>query len=514
MRGAATTTTILLRITYRTTTLQKTFVAASQTAFTETSRGKRRSRKARSRVLSALMSPNHPGKRGVSQAKKRYVRNPNLPFVSRELFTKARLTDDEEKQLSAESYEEVLKAKANAIEGLLRPFYDGGDEDEKKKKTKSRIEFEVFASPKLKHFRQRVRFGICEQQQHREQQLLSEEEEKGKFDYCIFERSEITRIETKFDIASESLQAIMNKLREALNEDDRFQSLREGRLSAVTFHENRKSTECVVTLWRGEPFREDFAKVSGLLAKEIGVKAIVGRTKGDRRVSNDSTEDFVVEEMEIKDNESGTGRVLRYKQPEGSFSNPNGDIAEMTANWLCRAMETDEIAAQTARSFVELYCGNMNHGCYLAKYFPRGKVIGVERDENLCRAAEVNLEMNSIENGTIINAPAEIVARRFLSRLRKKKRGEENIEGEEYPFTEKDFFLVDPPRAGLDEITLDLAREFKDIIYISCDARSLARDLGEKKLSETHRVKRLAAFDHFPWHADFLEVVCQLEKKE
>ena len=161
MRGAATTTTILLRITYRTTKTQKTFVAASQT-FTETSRGKRRSRKARSRVLSALMSPNPNGKRGVSQAKKRYVRNPNLPFVSRELFTKARLTDDEEKQLSAESYEEVLKAKANAIEGLLRPFYDGGDEDEKKKKTKSRIEFEVFASPKLKHFRQRVRFGICE----------------------------------------------------------------------------------------------------------------------------------------------------------------------------------------------------------------------------------------------------------------------------------------------------------------------------------------------------------------
>ena len=99
------------------------------------------------------------------------------------------------------------------------------------------------------------------------------------------------------------------------------------------------------------------------------------------------------------------------------------------------------------------------------------------------------------------------------SRLRKKKQGEDKIEGEEYPFTENDFILVDPPRAGLDEITLDLVREFKDVIYISCDARSLARDLGERKLSETHRVKRLAAFDHFPWHADFLEVVCQLEKK-
>ena len=124
------------------------------------------------------MSPNPNGKRGVSQAKKRYVRNPNLPFVSRELFTKARLTDDEEKQLSTESYEEVLKAKASAIEGLLRPFYDGGDEDEKKKKTKSRIEFEVFASPKLKHFRQRVRFGICEQQQHRENNYYQRKKRK------------------------------------------------------------------------------------------------------------------------------------------------------------------------------------------------------------------------------------------------------------------------------------------------------------------------------------------------
>ena len=111
----------------------------------------------------------------------------------------------------------------------------------------------------------------------------------------------------------------------------------------MTFHENRKSTECVVTLWRGEPFREDFSEVSGLLAKEIGVKAIVGRTKGDRRVSNESSEDFVIEEMEIKDGSSKKNRILRYKQPEGSFSNPNGDIAEMTANWLCRAMENDEI---------------------------------------------------------------------------------------------------------------------------------------------------------------------------
>ena len=465
--------------------------AATRFAVTASSKWRLHSSK-----MSKPPSSSSSGKRKASRARQHHARNPNLPFVSRRLFTKSQLTEEEEYQLSSKSYENVLNLKAKAIEDLLRPFYEKDDDDT--------IEFEVFPSPKSKHFRQRVRFGICEPR---------EDDDAGFFDYCIFERAEITRIETKFDIASESLQRIMNKLRNALNTDNRFQSLREGRLSAVTFHENRKSTECVVTLWRGEPFREDFSEVSGLLAKEIGVKAIVGRTKGDRRVSNESSEDFVIEEMEIKDGSSKKNRILRYKQPEGSFSNPNGDIAEMTANWLCRAMENDEIATQLERSFVEFYCGNMNHGCYLAKYFPRGKVIGVERDESLCQAAQVNLEMNSIENGTIIHAPVEKVARRFHSRLRKKKQGEDKIEGEEYPFTENDFILVDPPRAGLDEITLDLVREFKDVIYISCDARSLARDLGERKLSETHRVKRLAAFDHFPWHADFLEVVCQLEKK-
>ena len=40
----------------------------------------------------------------------------------------------------------------------------------------------------------------------------------------------------------------------------------------------------------------------------------------------------------------------------------------------------------------------------LGEILPRGKVIGVERDESLCQAAQVNLEMNSIENGTIIHA--------------------------------------------------------------------------------------------------------------
>ena len=147
-----------------------------------------------------------------------------------------------------------------------------------------------------------------------------------------------------------------------------------------------------------------------------------------------------------------------------------------------------------SRNFIDFYCGNANHGCYLSTYF--NKVLGVEIDQELCRAAQVNFENNGILNGVVINKPAEEVAkRRHL-----------------YDFNEGDFMLVDPPRAGLDALTLQLVRGFRSVVYIACDARSLARDLGERGLGMSHCVKYMAAFDHFPWHAEFLEVVCWLER--
>ncbi len=57
--------------------------------------------------------------------------------------------------------------------------------------------------------------------------------------------------------------------------------------------------------------------------------------------------------------------------------------------------------------------------------------------------------------------------------------------------------LVDPPRAGLDEHTLAMAREFEAIIYISCNPQTLADNL--LLLSQTHWIEHLALFDQFPY---------------
>jgi tRNA (uracil-5-)-methyltransferase len=57
--------------------------------------------------------------------------------------------------------------------------------------------------------------------------------------------------------------------------------------------------------------------------------------------------------------------------------------------------------------------------------------------------------------------------------------------------------FVDPPRAGLDDTTRALAQRFDQIIYISCNALTLQRDLSE--LIKTHTIKHFALFDQFAY---------------
>ena len=70
--------------------------------------------------------------------------------------------------------------------------------------------------------------------------------------------------------------------------------------------------------------------------------------------------------------------------------------------------------------------------------------------------------------------------------------------------------LVDPPRAGLDSDTIGLISNIQNIIYISCNPETLARDLVE--LSKTHNIKESAIFDQFP-HTHHIESGVFLTKK-
>jgi tRNA (uracil-5-)-methyltransferase len=57
--------------------------------------------------------------------------------------------------------------------------------------------------------------------------------------------------------------------------------------------------------------------------------------------------------------------------------------------------------------------------------------------------------------------------------------------------------FVDPPRAGLDDQTLNMVGRFESIIYISCNPNTLAANLSS--LRETHTIEKFALFDQFPY---------------
>ena len=75
-----------------------------------------------------------------------------------------------------------------------------------------------------------------------------------------------------------------------------------------------------------------------------------------------------------------------------------------------------------------------------------------------------------------------------------------------------DKIIVDPPRSGLDEKTINylLNSYSKKIVYVSCDPMTLARDL--KILSEKYEIKEITPVNMFT-RTYHVETVMVLERK-
>ena len=71
--------------------------------------------------------------------------------------------------------------------------------------------------------------------------------------------------------------------------------------------------------------------------------------------------------------------------------------------------------------------------------------------------------------------------------------------------------LIDPPRAGLSESVINFIRNFKNIIYISCNPETLKENLNE--LTKSHKVIKFALFDQFA-NTHHIECGVLLEAKD
>ena len=62
---------------------------------------------------------------------------------------------------------------------------------------------------------------------------------------------------------------------------------------------------------------------------------------------------------------------------------------------------------------------------------------------------------------------------------------------------------VDPPRAGLDDKSVELLQHFDNVVYISCNPATLHTNILQ--MNGSHKIQRFALFDQFPF-TDHIEL--------
>jgi tRNA (uracil-5-)-methyltransferase len=353
------------------------------------------------------------------------------------------------------SYEEQLKQKINRVNGLLAPFY-----------TKK---LEVFDSPES-HYRARAEFRIWHEGER-----------------CDYAMGNITKAGAiNIEECPKVIDPIEKRMWKLLDKINASQEVLKHKLFAVEFLATT-TDECLVTMLYHRKLDENWSGEAKRLESDLNCK-IMGRSRKQKVILSD---ECVTEKLDID------GKTFTYVQYESGFTQPNPVVNIKMIEWAIK--QAHKVGHG---DFLEAYCGLGNFTLPLSHYFD--KVLATEISKRSIHAALENCGLNHIDNITFARLASEEMTEalngvREFSRLK-------DIDLKSYDFST---VLVDPPRAGLDVGTIALISEIENIIYISCNPETLARDL--EILSQTHNVVEAAIYDQFP-HTAHVESGVFLQK--
>lgn len=375
--------------------------------------------------------------------------------------------------VDTKTYDKQLAAKVERVKTQFRDYYSD--------------EIAVFESKK-KHYRMRAEFRIWH------------DYEKDEVYYVMFQvgghGAEKFRVDD-FHVGSD----LMNALMQAVIEGVRKSKVLAKKIFQANFHTTLSGQAMVSLLYHrklddeweaeAEKLREALAAAEGV--EEGHVPSLIGRSRKQKVVLG---HDHVMETLPVN------GKDLKYQQLEGGFSQPNGGMCVHMLEWAIK--HTKET---TDSDLLELYCGNGNFSIAMAENFR--KCVGTEVSKRSVAAAKHNIEVNGTKNVYIARCSSED----FSSAWNNNKKSFKRFEQQGLDLGECDFktILVDPPRAGLDDDTVNLCKKFERIVYISCNPDTLLENV--KNLGETHNVTQFALFDQFPY-SHHVECGVILSKKE
>ncbi|MFC0180644.1 tRNA (uridine(54)-C5)-methyltransferase TrmA [Thorsellia kenyensis] len=364
------------------------------------------------------------------------------------------------KELPTESYYEALSKKENYLKELLAQF--------------ETPQIKVYESPK-QNYRMRAEFRIW----HEGDDLY----------HIMYDKNTREKIKlTQFPVASLLINQVMPILIEQIkvNELLRFKLFQVDYLST-------QSGKILVSLLYHKALDDKWIEKAKKLRKDLinmGFDIqIIGRSH-KQKITLDV--DYVDEVIKVKD------KKLVYRQIENGFTQPNVVINEKMLDWVFDATKESE------GSLLELYCGNGNFSIAIAENFRR--VLATEIAKSSVEIAQYNIMVNQINNLSIIRLSAE----EFTQAIKGVRQFNRLAGIDLNDFSDCQTVLVDPPRSGLDEKSIEMIQYYSRIIYISCNPLTLVDNL--KTLSQTHKISHLALFDQFPY-TDHIETGIILDLK-
>jgi len=227
-----------------------------------------------------------------------------------------------------------------------------------------------------------------------------------------------------------------------------------------------------------------------LSKKHVGIKSVY--------IShNKNKSDTVIWDMELVDwDEVIHETLLGYTFDIGpkSFFQTNSRWAEIlykkVQDFFLEYQKWNQIG-----TVLDLYAGTGTIGMIFSD--SASDVISVELVEEASKSGAQNAQKNGVTNMEFINAKVEDFLEKYIK-----------------DWKQADLLIIDPPRAGMHPSALPNILKFgtKQMIYVSCNPATLARDLEFILRNSDYEIEKVQAVDMFP-HTHHIETVVSLIKK-
>ena len=277
-------------------------------------------------------------------------------------------------------------------------------------------------------------------------------------------------------IPHSSIQEIMPKLLFKIKKSE----IMNKKLFQINFRSS--GSNVLATLIYHRPLQDNWTAETREIQNSFKNLSIVGRSKKQK---------ILIGEQDLE---------LTCNYDESSFKILQNDLVFFQPNFYLYPLMLLFITNQLEKTkdLLELYCGCGGFTLPLASNF--NKVFATESNKHSIRLLSQSIKINNFLNIQTARLSDDETASALANKRPFKRL--EHINLRSYEFSH---ILVDPPRAGLSEETINLSKQFKHMIYISCNPETFLKDIA--KLDR--KILSIGIFDQFS-NTNHLEIIAFL----